>query len=130
MAAQCEVKMAVNVTGLGNELNLGNRFVTTNTPEGCHYGYGTIAAADTYEAVDLGQVAASLVDGLYIRSIDETVYLDPACSLAGTEKKMLRIDESEAAFFRPVLSDTALSVMVVCSTAGASYEYFVVGQTS
>lgn len=128
--SECLVHIGVDVTGLGNGVAKRVRFTTTTAPEVLAAGYATIAAADTYEAVDMGQCAASLVDGVYIKSGDETIYIDPAVSVTGAEVKRLKLEPGEAAFFRPCLSDVALSVMVVCSAAEANYEYLIVGQSS
>ena len=128
--ASCTAKVDVFVDGLGSEISRNVRFNTTNTPEGFNAGYGTIAAANTYEAVALGQIAASTVDLVYLKAVDATIYAEVVTS---TQQNVAQIQlaASEACLFRPACSTaTAISIMVMSGTAGALYEYTIVGQTS
>lgn len=125
------ITIGVDVTDLGNEINKRVRFATDNTPEAVNAGYGTIAAADVYEGVILGQVAASTIDMLYLKSIDQTIYAYVASvAPAGNEAQMVLV-AGEACVFRPAVSTSkAVSVMVMAGVAGANYEYLIVGQSS
>ena len=126
MAAQCEVKIFANVTELGEEQKIAERFTTTNTPEAVQYGYGTVLST-SMEAIALGQVAASLIDVMYVKSIDNTMYVNPVSS---SGNKVLKIASGESCVFHPNVSNAVLSVGIICSTAGAKYEYLIVGQSS
>lgn len=128
MSAQCEAKVVLNITELGQELNLSRRFTTTNTPKAVQYGYGTIAAAATMESITMGQVAASLIDLMYIKSIDNTVYVSPTTIVS--TGALLKIESGECVMFRPYNGAAVLSVGITCSTAEANYEYLIIGQTS
>ena len=131
MAATCVAKVDVLLSGLGNEIERRVRFATTNTPEAVNAGYGTIAAADTYEAIVLGQVAASTIDLLYLKSIDQTIYVYTASVAPAGNAAQITLAASEACLFRPAVSTgVAVSIMVASGTAEAKYEYIVVGQSS
>ena len=132
--AQCEVIIGVNVTDLGSETQKRVRFTTTTTPEAVQMGYGTIAAANTYEAVPLGQCDAQNIDLVYIKSIDQTMYVEIMTSVAQACANLVLV-ASEACLFRPSNSLTvgtagAVSILVLSGTAEAKYEYLVVGQSS
>ena len=127
--AQCEVIIGVNVTDLGSETNKRVRYTTTTTPEAISSGYGTIAAADAYEAVPLGQVVASGIDMCYIKSIDQTIYVEAKGATLSVAD--IQLSASEACLFRPVTSAAGtVSVLVMSDTAEAKYEYLIVGQSS
>jgi hypothetical protein len=129
MAAQCIVKVDIFVTDLGSDIEKHVRYETTNTPEGVQCGYGTVAAANTYEAVVLGQVAASTIDLCYIKSIDKTLYVEAKGTTLSVAD--ITLAASEACLFRPSTSTAAaVSILVMSATAEAKYEYLIVGQTS
>ncbi|MHA2350336.1 MAG: hypothetical protein ACXADL_11990 [Candidatus Thorarchaeota archaeon] len=131
MAASCVVKIDVEVTGLGNEVDKRVRFATTNTIEAINTGYGTIAVADTYEGIDFGQVDQTQCDGLYLKSIDNDMYVYCASVAPAGNKGQIFLAASEACFIRPSVSTgLTVSVMIMSDTAGAKYEYLVVGQSS
>ena len=115
------------MNGLGNEVDKRIRFSTTNDPEAVQVAYGTIAAT-TPEAVDMGQVAHSLVDLVYIKSIDNDVYVNPIALVStGTALKLVA---SEACMFRPYVASVVLSTGIWSATAGAKFETIIVGQSS
>jgi hypothetical protein len=90
--------------------------------------YGTLAAT-TPEAVPLGQVAASLVDLVYVKSIDNTMYINPTTT-ASTGDVMI-LAASEACLFRPYKAGAAAVAPGVWSaTAESNYEAIIVGQSS
>jgi len=128
MPAQCEVKVVVRLTGLEQDMSIARRFTTANIPTATQYGYGTIAAADTMEAINMGQVANSLVDTIMIKSIDNTVYVSPT-TLVSTGA-LLKIEPGESALFSPYNGAAVLSVGIICSTAEAKYAYLAVGRSS
>lgn len=126
MSAECVVVIGANVTELGSEINMRTRFATSNTPTATAAGYGTIAAAGTYESLDTGQVAGSLVDVVYLRAVDNDIYV-------GLDQDTARIliPDGETAVFKPLLSTAAVaSVRLMSGTAGAAYEYLIVGESS
>ena len=128
MAASCVAKVNVLLNDLGNDIEKRVRFATTNTPEAVQVIYGTLAAT-TAEAVPLGQVAASLVDLVYIKSIDQTLYVSPT-STASTNG-IMQLAASEACLFKPyVAGAAAVSTGLWSATAGAKYEAIIVGQSS
>lgn len=122
------MKVQVLLTGLGQELHLARRFETANTPTASQFGFGAIAAAATMEAIPMGQIAASLIDAMYIKSIDNTVYISPITTVSTAA--LLKLDAGEATIFRPYNGAAVLSVGITCSTAGAQYEYCIIGQGS
>ena len=129
MAAECNVTIGVDVVALGSEVNKRLRFSTANTPEAIQVGYGTVAAANTMETLELGQVAASLVDMIYIKAIANNVYISPG-SVVSTGP-LIKLPAGEACAFRPYFEGAvAVSVGVTADTAETAYEYLVVGQSS
>jgi hypothetical protein len=121
----CDITIGVDVTELGNEVNKRIRFSTTD-PDAVQVGYGTVLGT-TMEAVPLGQCAASLIEAVYIRSVDNTMYVCPASTTSTAPR--LKLEAGEACLFRPENS-VVLSVGIVCSTAGSNYEFLVTGQSS
>jgi hypothetical protein len=97
-------------------------------------GYGTIAAALTYEALPMGQVAASVVDMVYLKSIDNTIYVAILTSTTTHPYANIVIPAGETACFRPGTSlgtsTTAVSILMLCGTAESQYEYTIIGQSS
>ena len=127
--AECNVTIGVDVVDLGSEVNKRIRFSTTSDPEAMQVGYGTVATANTMETLDLGQVAASLVDMIYIKAIANNVYVSPG-SVASTGP-LLKIPAGEANVFRPYFEGAvAVSVGITADTDETAYEYIVVGQSS
>jgi len=128
MAATCVAKVDILLNGLGNEIEKRIRFATTNTPEAVQVIYGTLAAT-TPEALPLGQVAASLVDLVYIKAIANTIYVSPTTTVSTNE--IIVLAASEAAMFRPyVAGATAVAPGLWSATATAKYEAIIVGQSS
>jgi hypothetical protein len=133
--ATCTVKVDVLLTDVGNETQKSIRYTTTNTPEVYAQGYGTIAAADTYEALPLGQVDPQQIDLVYLKSIDNTIYAQIMTSVAQTDHANIVLNASEATIFQPsntlgVGTAGAVSIYIQSGTAEAKYEYIVIGQSS
>jgi hypothetical protein len=121
----CTVTIGVDVTELGNEVNKRTRFTTTD-PDAIQSGYGTVVST-SMEAVPLGQCAASLIEAVYIRAVDNTMYVNP---FSTSGNKVLKLEAGESTLFRPNVSNAVLSVGIICSTAGSNYEFLVTGQSS
>jgi hypothetical protein len=124
--SETNVTIGVDVTGLGDESHVRTRFSTNTDPTATQRAYGTIAAANVVEALVLGQCAASLIDSLYIRAINGTVYVNP---VATASVKTIAVVSGEAAVFKPEHS-LVLSVGIWSSVAGTQYEYQVTGLSS
>jgi hypothetical protein len=125
--SECNVTIGVDVVDLGSEINKRIRFSTENTPEAIQCVYGTVAAT-TPEAIPMGQVAASLVDMMYIKAIDYDMYVSPV-TIVSTGAN-LKIAAGEACVFRPYDASGVLSVGIWSATAEANYECLIVGQSS
>lgn len=124
--SSCYVTIGADVVELGSEINMRTRFATASTPTATQIGYGTIAAANTYETVSRGQVAGSLVDMIYFRAVDYDIYV-------GIDEDVgrLKVPAGETSLFKPLLSTGAVaSVRITSETAGAKFEYLVVGKSS
>ena len=124
--AATNITIGVDVTGLGDEVHVRNRYPTNTAPTAIQRGYGTILAANTAEAVVLGQCAASLIDSFYIKAIDGKVYVNPT---AVSSVRVLAVASGESQVFKPVAT-VVLSVGVWASVAGTSYEYLITGLSS
>jgi hypothetical protein len=106
------------------------RFATTNTIEAVQAGYGTVLTANTMSVLDMGQCANSLVDLVYIKAIDQDIYISPTTVVS--TGVLLHCAASEACMFKPnnTAGDTVLSIGITSDTDGAQYEYLIVGQSS
>ncbi|MHC4332615.1 MAG: hypothetical protein ACYSTZ_00080 [Planctomycetota bacterium] len=124
--SETNVTIGVDVTGLGDESQMRHRFSTNTDPTAVQRGYGTIAAANTVEALVLGQCAASLMHTLYIRAVDGTLHINPVGTVS---TRHIAVLSGESAVFTPEHS-LVLSIGIWASAAGVNYEYQITGLSS
>jgi len=74
MAAEFKINMLAQLAGLGEPINFIKSGVDETTPTAGSYMYRTIAAANTAEALDLGDV--STVTAIVLYAIDYDVDID------------------------------------------------------
>jgi hypothetical protein len=74
VAAELNVSVIAELTGLGNNIDFAEKGTDETTPTAAAYMYRTIAAADTAEALDLGDV--STVTGIILYAVDFDVDID------------------------------------------------------
>jgi hypothetical protein len=74
MAAEVNVNLIAELTGLGRELKFIDRALDGTAPTVATYNYRVLAVANTAEALDLGDV--STVTGIAIRAIDYDLDID------------------------------------------------------
>jgi hypothetical protein len=124
MAAQCEIKAILEMTGLGKELFMDERFNTTATPDAVTYNYRTQATADTEEALDLGDVAT--VELIWIKCISKDLAIDT--SFSATFSTEIELQEGEVAVFKPAGTVYVRNLDTVTDD-NSVYEYVVIGTT-
>jgi len=74
MAAEVNINLIAELTGLGREINFIDRAADGTTPTAATYNYRVLATANTAEALDLGDI--STVTGIAIRAIDYDLDID------------------------------------------------------
>jgi hypothetical protein len=116
-------KVQLQLIGLGEEMNVKEKFDTTTAPTAACHHYRTLAVADTAEALDVGDVAATHM--LWIKAV--TNDLDVDLDFVSAFDKDLTIQAGEVALI-PVPAGT---VYVKNNGAGETpvYEYVVLGTT-
>jgi len=128
--SECEVKIAATVTELGEEVPVRERFVTGEDPTATVHQYRTLPAAST-EMLQLGSIAVSVCDGIWIKAGDATIYVDTTVSIGGTAaadfNAELACPAGQSLWISPPLATTSIAVL---GTAGQTYEYLAVGRTS
>ena len=122
MAAEFNVKMIAQLAGLGEPINFNKSGTDETTPTAGSYMYRTIAAANTAEALDLGDV--STVTAIILYAIDYDVLID--------------CDYDDVAFDADLTAKAAGIPVVITYPAGdvyvqgetdqtPKYEYIVIG---
>lgn len=74
MAASFDVSVIAQLTGLGNQIDFAEKGTDETTPTAATYNYRVIAAADTAESLDLGDI--STVTCVILYAIDFDVLID------------------------------------------------------
>jgi len=74
MAAEFDLRLIAELTGLGEEIKFSKKGTDETTPTAGAYMYRTIATADTAEALGLGDV--STVTGIILYAVDYDVLID------------------------------------------------------
>jgi hypothetical protein len=122
MAAAGEIKVQLKLTGLGEEIDVKEKFSVTTTPTAGTYNYRTLATADTAEALDLGDVTT--VHMIWIKAIDLDIEID--ADYVSSFDADIVVHAGEVALFKP-------SGVVYVKNQDASetpkYEYVVIGVT-
>jgi len=124
MAAEFKINMMAQLSGLGEQIDFIKSGTDETTPTAGSYMYRTIAAANTEEALDLGDV--STVTAIVLYAIDYDVDID--CDYDG------------ATFNANLTAKTAGIPVVITYPAGdvyvqgetdqtPKYEYLIIGTT-
>lgn len=123
MAAIAAVRVSVELTGLGEVLDLAQKFNSSTTPTAANYQYRTQATTNTAEALALGDV--STVTGVWIKAVSKELAVD--LDYVSAFDSDVSIPAGEANYF----SKPAGTVYVKNETAGevCVYEYLVIGTT-
>ncbi len=121
MAASGTINIIAQLLGLGKELNFIDRFTLTNTPTKSHYAYKQQVAANTAEALDIGDI--STIDLIVIKAITNDMEIDT--SWVSSENAEIVVLEGEITVFKP-----SGTVYVDNQTADeqVTYEYIVIGR--
>ena len=121
MAAEFNVKMMAQLSGLGEQIDFIKSGVDETTPTAGSYMYRTIAAANTAEALDLGDV--STVTAIVLFAVDFDVDID--CDFVSSFDADLT---AKAAGIPVVITYPAGNVYVQGETDQTpKYEYIVIG---
>jgi len=124
MAAEVNVNLIAELTGLGREINFIDRAADGTTPTAATYNYRVLTTADTEEALDLGDI--STITGLAIRAIDYDLDID--LDFVATFNADLTVKAGELPALIPTPSGT---VYVKNNTAleTPKFEYLIWGTT-
>lgn len=124
MAASFDVSVIAQLTGLGKQLEFAEKGTDETTPTASAQMYRTIAAADTEEALDLGDV--STVTCVILYAVDYDVQIDCDYTSATFDVDLV----AKAAGIPAVIPYPAGSVYVQGESGQTSkYEYLVIGTT-
>jgi len=97
MAAEANVSIIAEVTGLGQLQVLAEKFAVTTTPARVHYQYMEQATANTAEALDVGDVGT--VHLIILKCVANDVDIDT--SYVTTFSAEIEVQEGEVAVFKP-----------------------------
>lgn len=117
MSAECKVKVIVEVTGLGQELNFSTNFTTT-APTLAAYNYDSIGT--TAEALDISDIAT--IDFIIIKNVDGTNYVELDCNYSASFSADIQVAAGKTAIFKP-----SGTVYAKANTAACKVEYIVIG---
>lgn len=123
MAAEFKIKMIAQLTGLGEQVDFIKSGTDETTPTAGAYMYRKIVAANTAEALDLGDV--STVTAIVLYAVDYDVDID--CDYVSAFDADLT---AKAAGIPAVITYPAGTVYVKGETGQTpKYEYLVIGTT-
>ena len=123
MAAQFDISVIAELTGLGEDINFIKKGTDETTPTAGAYMYRTIATANTAEALDLGDV--STVTAIVLYAVDYDVDID--CDYSAAFDADLT---AKAGSFPAIIPYPAGTVYVQGETDQTpAYEYLVIGTT-
>jgi len=117
MAAECRIKLIVEATGLGQEVEFSTNFVTA-TPTLKMYNYDSIGT--TAEALDISDI--STVEFVIIKNLDSTNYVEIDCNYSSSFSADIRVDAGKVAIFKP-----SGTVQAKANTSACLVEYLVIG---
>ncbi len=122
MAAEANVSIIAEVTGLGQLQMIAEKFAITTTPARVHYQYMEQATADSEEALDVGDVGT--VHLIILKCIANDVDIDTSYA-AATFSSEIEVQEGEVTVFKPVGT-----VWIENNDAGekSTIEYLVIGE--
>lgn len=119
MAAECNLKIMLELTGLGASQEYQDAFTTT-TPTAQTHQYRNQNTPNTAEAIDLGDVAT--VELLVIRSISKAAQID--CDFDSSFNSDIELAEGQFCAFKPTgtvyINNTTTDDQLV-------YEYWAFG---
>jgi hypothetical protein len=123
MAAQFDVSVIAQLTGLGKMQEFIEKGTDETTPTASTYNYRTIATADTAEALDLGDV--STITCIILYAIDYDVDID--CDYVSA----FDADLTAKAGGIPAVIPYPAGTVYVKGESGQTpkYEYIVIGTT-
>ena len=129
MAGVAKVTVKVDVTGLGEEINISNT-KTLTVPVEATSGYSLVASQGSGQLLDTGDVALTKVYGVYIKSEVGTIYilLDTAAAEAVTAANAhvtLLVGEST---FLPIASANNAGIVIDASAATDAFSWCVLGK--
>ncbi len=121
MAAEANVSVICEVTGLGQLQMLAEKFSITTTPARVHYQYMEQTTADAAEVLDIGDVGT--VHLIILKCIANDVDIDTSYA-AATFSSEIEVQEGEVTVFKPVGT-----VWIENNDAGekSTIEYLVIG---
>ena len=120
MAAEANVSVICEVTGLGQLQMMAEKFAITTTPARVHYQYMEQLTADVAEVLDIGDVGT--VHLIILKCIANDVDIDTSYSAAHSAE--IEVQEGEVAVFKPTGT-----VWIENNDAGekSTIEYLVIG---
>ena len=124
MAAEFQVKMMAQLSGLGEQIDFIKSGTDETTPTAGSYMYRTIATANTAEALDLGDV--STVTAIVLYAVDYDVLIDCDCADVGS----FDVDQTAKAAGIPVVITYPAGNVYVQGEADQTpkYEFLVIGE--
>jgi len=123
MAAELKMKLIAELSGLGEEITMAKSTSQTTTPVRTLYQYMVQAAADTAEALEMGDVATECT--LIIFATDNELGVDLDCADVASYDEDFSIPEGQFA----VVPKPASTVFFKNHTAleSCTFEYLLVG---
>ena len=121
MAAEANVSIICEVTGLGQLQTLAEKFAITTAPTRVHYQYMEQATADADEALDVGDVGT--IHLIILKCIANDVDIDTSYSSSFSAE--IEVQEGEVTVFKPTGT-----VYIKNDDAGekSTIEYLVIGE--
>jgi hypothetical protein len=117
MAAELQVMIDAQVTGIGNDLFVRNKKVDSETPDGVIKVMPIIESEKILSV--LTQIGSSLMMGVYIKAILSTVYAGQVAATATVSLAGARLDQDEAMY-----------VPINSLTVGDTYKFYLTASTS
>ena len=122
MAIAANIRVMLEVTGLESALEMMKKFSTATAPTAVTHQRRTIAAANTAEALDLGDIAT--VELILIKAVSKDMEID--CDWDTAFNADLLVHEGELALFKPI---GVVYVENETADEALEYEYIVIGTT-
>lgn len=116
MAAECNVKVIVELLGLGKEISFSDKFSTT-TPTLGMYNYDSIGT--TAEALDISDI--STIELIVIKNLDSSNYVELDCNYSSSFSADIQVDAGKIAIFKP-----SGVVQAKANTAACNVEYIII----
>lgn len=98
MAAEANITLMAELTGLGKDMRFFERFSTTATPTAATHAYITQTTGGTAQALELGDV--STVALIIIKAITEDLSIDTSWVTPNFVEE-IAVQEGEVAMFKP-----------------------------